>query len=274
MRWIGEAVSEKGVTERRFDVECDGRVVPGIVWTPAGEAVAGTERPLALLGHGGSLHKRTPYILSLARRLVRHSGIVAAAIDGPAHGDRENAREGEGDPGSDTYVQRRTTGWIPEWWSATTTDEMIADWRATLAELRALDGVGAGPVGYWGLSMGTIFGLPFVAAEPDVEVAVLGLMGAIGPTGDRLAGDAARITCPVLFLQQLEDELVPRPAAIELFDALGTDDKRLHAHPGAHAGVPVEEIDASEAFLARHLVKDVTAEVSERPRAAAGATPA
>ena len=36
------------------------------------------------------------------------------------------------------------------------------------------------------------------------------------------------------------------------FDAIGSLDKRLHAHPGVHSAVPVEEIDASEWFLARH----------------------
>jgi hypothetical protein len=57
----------------------------------------------------------------------------------------------------------------------------------------------------------------------------------------------------VLFLQQLDDELVPRDSAMELFLAIGSSDKRLHAHPGVHEAVPPEEFDQSEAFLARHL---------------------
>jgi hypothetical protein len=38
-----------------------------------------------------------------------------------------------------------------------------------------------------------------------------------------------------------------------LFRSLGSADKRLHAHPGLHSAVPPEEMEASEAFLSRHL---------------------
>ncbi|MBV9666022.1 MAG: dienelactone hydrolase family protein [Actinobacteria bacterium] len=236
MDFIAEPLVGKGVVERRFDLKVEDRLVPGIVWTP--EDAEGT-RPLVLIGHGGSLHKRTEYVLALARRLVRRNGIAAAAIDGPMHGDRGDTKDLSN---------------VAEWWNASTTDDMVADWKATLAAVQALPEVGKGRLGYWGLSMGTIFGLPFVASEPQVQVAVLGLMGAFGATADRLAADAAKITCPVLFLQQLEDELIPRPAVAELFDALGTRDKRLHANPGAHSAVPPEEFNVSQEFLASHLL--------------------
>jgi hypothetical protein len=57
----------------------------------------------------------------------------------------------------------------------------------------------------------------------------------------------------VLFLVQWDDELVPRDRAFELFSALEVRDKRLHANPGSHVEVPVEEFRASEQFLARTL---------------------
>jgi len=118
--------------------------------------------------------------------------------------------------------------------------------------VRELDEVGDGPLGYWGLSMGTMLGIPFVAATPDVRVAVLGLMGTFEPSLPWTAA-APAVRCPVLFLVQTDDELVRAEAAVELFRALGSKDKRLHAHPGLHSAVPLEEIDASESFLARHL---------------------
>ena len=68
-----------------------------------------------------------------------------------------------------------------------------------------------------------------------------------------MADAAAGITCPVLFLQQLDDELVPRDSALALFDALASQDKRLHANAGGHIDVPAEEIDAGVEFLARYL---------------------
>jgi dienelactone hydrolase len=133
------------------------------------------------------------------------------------------------------------------------TDEMVADYVATLDALQSLDSIGAGGVGWWGLSMGTILGLPFVAAEPRVRAAVLGLMGVAGPTRARIEADAHKIACPVLFLVQWDDELFARDAAFELFDALGSKDKRLHAAPGTHGALPEEAFEESERFLAKCL---------------------
>jgi fermentation-respiration switch protein FrsA (DUF1100 family) len=61
------------------------------------------------------------------------------------------------------------------------------------------------------------------------------------------------LACPILFIQQWHDQMVPRRDAFALFDALGSIDKRLHAHPGEHAAVPAEELLFSVEFLARHL---------------------
>ena len=56
LRWMGEPISEGGVTEHRFNLERQAGILPGILWTPTQH-----ERPLplVLLGHGGSGHKRT-----------------------------------------------------------------------------------------------------------------------------------------------------------------------------------------------------------------------
>jgi dienelactone hydrolase len=244
MDFIGEAECSHGVVERRFDVAGDSGIVPGIVWTP--DAAEGP-RPLVLVGHGGTGHKRMPYVLSLARRLVRHSGYAVAAIDGPGHGDR---------PGPLADSERPPEGGIRQTFMddmAAAADTMTTDWTTTLRELQKLEDVGHGPLGYWGLSMGTMFGCPFVAATPEIRCAVLGLMGTFADTNPWSTA-AARITCPVLFLVQTDDELVPPERALTLFRSIGSADKRLHAHPGAHAAVPTEEIDASEAFFTRSMI--------------------
>jgi len=232
----------RGVRERRFDADCEGRVVPGMLWTP--EDAAGP-RPLVLVGHGAGLSKTEPYVVALARRFVRHHGYAAAAIDGPLHGDRRSDAGG-----FDISFAESGQAWANH---PTLIDETIADWGATLDGLEALPDIGGGPVGYWGLSMGTIFGLPFVAAEPRVRAAVLGLMGRTGPTKERHAADAARISVPVLFLVQWDDELFPRQKALDLFDDLGTPDKRLHAGTGKHSEISVAEFEDTERFLAGHL---------------------
>lgn len=240
---ISEETTTHGVTERRFDVEGHSGQVPGILWTPQDASGA---RPLVLVGHGGGGHKRMPYVLSLARRLVRHAGYAVAAIDGPGHGERQGATL--------TSDGSETAG-IPQGFLdhvSAASEQMTADWGATLRSLRDRPDVGDGPLGYWGLSMGTMFGLPFVAATPDVRCAVLGLMGTFAE-GNPWGTAAASISCPVLFLVQTDDELVPVDTAMSLFRSISSKDKRLHAHPGAHSAVPVEEIDASEAFFAQHL---------------------
>jgi dienelactone hydrolase len=239
MEW-GNTETSMGVTERDFSISCNGRAVPGVLWSPQ-HAVAPT--PLVLIGHGGSGHKREAHLISLARRFVRHNGIAAATIDGPAHGNRKPA-------GTDNEsVAERRRRFIGD----RVTDMMVEDWKATLDALQKLPEIGVGRVGYWGLSMGTMFGLPLVAAEPRIEVAVLGLMGTAIGTGSRLRADAADVQCPVLFLQQWDDQLIPRESASELFGALATQDKRLHANPGLHSAIPREEFLGTQTFLARHL---------------------
>lgn len=216
-----------------------------MLWVP-GEprSEADDPLPLVLIGHGATRHKRIDYVVALARRLVREHDVAAVAIDGPGHGERRAV------PADDVTVFGE---FLAEWSRPATTDEMIADWKATLELVQSFPAVGRGPVGYWGLSMGTIYGIPLTAVEPSVRVAVFGLMGLVGPTRDRMAHDAARVDCPVLFIQQWNDSLIPRQHSFELFDALGTADKRLHSHPGDHAEVPAEELAFSARFLADRL---------------------
>jgi dienelactone hydrolase len=244
LEWVGDGDSDKtrGVRERGFRIARGARSIPGLLWTSEGVP----PKALVLLGHGAGGDKRQGYVLAFARRLVRHHGFAAAAIDGPVHGERRAE--------STTSELALGLSFRDAWRDdPTMTDEMVADWRATLDALQAPDVLGSTPVGWWGLSMGTILGLPVVAAESRISVAVLGLAGIMGPTKERLAHDAALVHCPVLFLAQWDDELVRRDRVFELFGAVASSDKRLHVNPGLHQDVPAEEFDASEQFLARHL---------------------
>lgn len=249
LAWGDEDVVVDGVRQRRFDVARDGAVAPGLLWTPPSPRTGAGAAPLVLLGHGGAGSKREGYIVSLARRLVRHHGIAAAAIDGPVHGDRRQ------DPHAPTalvlveFAQR----WAND--GEAMTDEMVADWRATLDALESSGEVDTSSVGWWGVSMGTIVGLPVVAAEPRITVAVLGLMGLTGPTRARIESDAPAVTCPLMFLVQWDDAMFPVPDALALWERVGSIDKRLLAHPGGHGALPTDAFDASARFLARHLLE-------------------
>jgi len=84
--------------------------------------------------------------------------------------------------------------------------------------------------------------------EPRVRAAVLGLAGSPG-----LAGTAARITVPVQFLVQWDDERIPRDRSLAVFGALGSAEKTLHANPGKHGDLPSFETGSALRFFARHL---------------------
>ncbi len=89
---------------------------------------------------------------------------------------------------------------------------------------------------------------PDVSPHPRITAAVLGLVGHA-----ELVAPAARVSAPVRFIMQWDDEFVARADALALYDALGSAEKSLHANPGSHADVPREERDSAERFLIRHL---------------------
>ena len=235
-----------GVTERLFTVDH----IPGVLWSPADAA---GRRPLLLLGHGGGHHKKAPAILARARRYATAFGFMVAAIDAPGHGDQPKSEQAER---SIAVIRERAAAGEPlgpqiARHNAALAERAVPEWVATLDALQELDAVGAGgPVGYWGVSMGGGIGVPFAAADPRITAAVFGLAG-----GETLAAAAARITVPVEYLLQWDDEVVPRQSGLTLFDAFASREKTLHANPGPHMGVPAFEMESSERFFARHLLE-------------------
>jgi len=240
LRWQ-DAHDPGGAATREFIVQRAGRRnVTGAVWLPEAAAPG---RPLILFGHGASGDRYQAPIPELACRFTSEAGYAVLSMDGPVHGLRQVGPGGRAALGPE--LQR------PE-----CVDDMVTDWQAAIATARGLDAIGTGPLAYFGLSMGSIFGIPLLATRTDVTVATLGLLGSTGAArhlGERLLGDAARIDCPLLFLMQLEDELFDRTGYLALFDALRSSDKRLHANPGLHPEIPAEEIDFAFAFMCAHL---------------------
>jgi dienelactone hydrolase len=242
MRFTGETSSD-GVTEQLFTLG----QIPGVLWTPDDGRGA---RPLILMGHGGGQHKKAPGIAARAHRFATEGGYAVAAVDAPNHGER---------PKDEEFVRvatenraRMAAGEDTAALVAALHDllagQAVAEWRAVITAVQALGHVGAGPVGYWGMSLGCGIGVPLLAAEPRVRAAVLGLLGVHG-----LAETAARVTAPVQFLLQWDDDRVPRDQSLALFDALASAEKTLHANPGRHGEIPGFETDSSLRFFARHL---------------------
>ena len=261
--------AEKGVVERRFDVKAcahdgergvDDEVVPGIMWLPDGSP---EPRPTILIGHGGTQHKRVPNVLGLARRFVRHLGYNAVAIDAPGHGDRVTdaasadatrarlqQRIAEGAGGASRGMQlspEEAKAWVER------TRRGVIEWKAVVDDIAESEHSN-GKIGYWGVSMGTAIGLPFVAAEPRIDAAVIGLAGLSNrPGADDFERAARSLTIPILFVFQWDDELMTRESGIGLFDAIGSSQKTMHVNPGGHVATPLFERDAYDAFFTRHL---------------------
>jgi len=223
MRFTSETTSN-GVSERLFTPGG----IPGVLWSPAD---ATGSRPLVLLGHGGGQHKKVPGLVARAHRYVTACGFAVAAIDAPGHGDRPRTEQDERFAAG---IRERMAAGEPigpqiAGDNAERSARAVPEWQATLDALQELGCVGAGgPVGFWGVSLGSAAGVPLVAA---------------------------RVTVPVEFLLQWDDELVPRDSGLALFDAFASREKTLHANPGRHTGVPAFELDSSERFFTRHLVE-------------------
>jgi len=244
LKWTKDAETIDGVSARDFAVERDGHTIPGVLWQPA--APAGRQ-PLILMGHGGSGHKRNARMTMLGKLFAGEYGWNAAAIDGPVHGDRGPVS----DAGHPAYREM--------WQRPDVVEQMSADWRATLDALTGLETVDGKRVGYWGVSMGTMFGLPFVAGEARVRVAVLGKAGMSGSSVLRSGVDvhfrkhAPQVRMPLLFSMQWDDERFERAGQLALYDALGAADKRLHAYPGQHVDNGPEAFVTQAEFLKRYL---------------------
>ena len=217
-----------------------GTRVPAVYWSPEVQS-----RGIVLASHGGGGHKLSEPVLAIAKACCAQ-GITVLAIDGPVHGDRR----ADGRVDYDFVMQAFNDAWLAGVGRTSMTD----DWRAALAALLAVPGHANLPIGYIGVSMGTAYGLPLVAAEPRIRAAALGLWSAKFPASEHLAGCAQRIQCPVWFTQQWNDEHFDREGTLALFDAIAAPDKMLTAYPGPHRLLEGQRLQEAVAFIARHLL--------------------
>ncbi|MEW5354026.1 dienelactone hydrolase family protein [Streptomyces sp. 16-176A] len=245
MHFTSERSLDGGVVERAFVLG----EVPGILWTPPSVS-ASAPVPLILLGHPPlGLRRMYPRLAERARH-VAADGYAAATIELPGSGDRprwpalDQARAElrgaikAGEPVGEGLVDALVLPLV---------EKSVPEWRASLDALLALPGIG-GPVGYSG---GVIsIGIRLALVEPRIAAAVL-FAGSLVPAA--LVEEARRVTVPLHVLLQWDDEGNDRQAALDLFDAFGSEQKTLHANMGGHTGVPQFEGEAAARFFARHL---------------------
>ncbi|WP_199422443.1 alpha/beta hydrolase [Actinotalea solisilvae] len=241
MRLISEHHLDDGLLERRLTVGD----VPAILWTAATSPVPA---PLLLLGHPGGLDAMYPRLAGRARHYVTY-GFAAAAVETPGAGDRPRSAAAEraradlrralaaGEPVAE-IVDRLVLPLV---------EAAVPEHQAALDALLTLPEIG-GPVGTDG---GVIsVGIRLAAVEPRVRAAVL-YAGSLIPAA--IVDEARSVTVPVQMLLQWDDEWNDRGQALDVYDALGSREKTLHANLGGHTGVPEFELDAAARFFARHL---------------------
>jgi hypothetical protein len=242
VRFISEKRLDNSILEREFTLG----EIPGILWTPGS---ASAPAPLILLGHQGGLQRMYPRVVARARHSAAE-GFATAAIELPWSGDRPGSAAADearadlrralraGEPVTDDIVDRLILPLV---------DKAVPEWRATLDALLELSEIG-GPVGFSGGAIS--IGVRLALVEPRISAAVL-FAGSFVP---RITFQEARqVTIPLHVLLQWDDEGNDRQVALDLFDALGSKVKSLHANMGGHAGVPQSAGDEAVRFFARHL---------------------
>ena len=239
MRFTSETRLDDGVLEREFTLG----EIPGILWTPGSAPAA-----LILNGHNGGLHKREPRLVARARHSAAQYGYAVAAIDAPGHGDRPRSGAEE-QVRADLRRAKEAGEPIEEILDALIVplvERAVPEWQATLDALLSLPEIG-GPVGYGGM---TAIGIRLAVVEPRISAAGF-FAGGFVPSAQR--EEARRVTIPLLFLLQWDDEGNDRRSALDLFDAFASKEKTLHANLGGHAGTPWFEVDDGARFFDRHL---------------------
>jgi alpha-beta hydrolase superfamily lysophospholipase len=187
---------------------------------------------VVVMAHGADNSRKARYV-EVAGKTWPRRGTAVIAMDCPRHGDRPDAAPLADPVGvlGDVLV------------------EFVRDHRR-LVDVVTTRWPGV-PVGFAGFSMGGLYGVPLVAADTRIAAAAIVIAGSTAVsyplrfgrldrrTRARIAVTdpavhAPRITDrPVLVLNADDDEIVPRQAAIALYDAFAGP-KELVFMPGTH----------------------------------------
>ncbi len=236
-QWAGR--SPDGVATREFRISRVGRRdITGALWMPDTPSGA---RSLVCFGHGASGDRYQFPASRLAADLTAQ-GIAMLSVEGPDHGLRQTGEGGR-------------AGMIADLLREDAMSDMCDDWNEAVELVCARNALDPARIGYFGLSMGSAYGIGFLAQRSRVAVAVLGLWADVEaiPHNETVLACARALTAPTLFLTQLDDEFLPVDGSISLFSAIGSADKRLHLNPGVHAEIPLDEVDFAAQFLTEHM---------------------
>ena len=228
-----------------FVLEVNQRKVPFCLWLPQQPNSESTKKfPLVLVGHGGSGHKKSQLVLDIAQILVGQYQIAVAAIDGPVHGDRR-------DVFSDGPIVRQEFRDL--WQSGNSVDTMVEDWQAAIDQLLKEPSIDSAKIAWYGISMGTAYGLPLVAVDSRIKASALGMWGTCRIPNERLIQDAKKTTTPVLFQTKHDDEIFTKEGQQHLYDLIASNQKELRSYPGGHTDPKTNQLEDIVEFLTSQL---------------------
>lgn len=216
---------------RRYRVEfagIQGDRVPAYLYVPKDGK---RTHPAVLLQYGSGGNKDTFYIVALGKQFVAR-GFVVLTIDVPNRGERRVR-----DPND-------TRGfWVRLLAGSGTLRQTMGDYSRAIDYLMSLPEVDHDRVGYAGISLGAITGIPFVAHDDRIRAmaSIVGGGNFLGALKVPIAPDVQAIAeqidpvyhvaliapRPLLLLNVTHDQLVPRFYAESLHQAAGEQAKKL-----------------------------------------------
>lgn len=223
-------------------IRASSKKIPAALWLPT---EGDRPYPLVMVGHGGSGHKTSDLVLDAVKELVEPLKIAVLAIDGPVHG----ARRVDSKDGVAVRQEFRDL-----WSRGGEVDSMVEDWKAALDNVCSRPEIDAKRIAWYGISMGTAYGLPVIAADARIRAAVLGMWGTCRKPSERLEKDALNVLIPVLFQTKFEDEIFTIEGQSALFNLLKSSQKRIVSYPGGHSDPKGEQLNDAVEFLQSHLV--------------------
>ena len=218
------------------NIEKEKRVVAGKVWY---SQMSSGMRPLLLIGHGELEDKDSVFVHDFMKLMCGKYGFVVATIDGPIHGDR---RFGTTDP---LLMQAE----FDQYWNDNeqSISSLALDWKLSLDALCELPEVDARCIAYFGMSMGTAYGLEFVANDLRINAATFGQWGTHRSHRERLLKAASRINCPIEFYAYEKDSNLSYQK--QLCEALRSTDKKWYTYPKPTIGANSKTMDQISNFF-------------------------
>lgn len=223
--------------EVRFSLEVAGERVPGLMFLPPEpEGLL----PFVLIQHPATSNKDDYFVEEPAKAWARR-GWACAGLDAPLHGERSNH-----DPMSIFRDRSRFPAIAAQF---------AAEVTAVIDALSATYPIDLSRLGFAGYSMGSMLGIPAVAADGRFKAAAFCLVGEGGLAGPA-SGLGAHVPklgrVAVRIVGKTDDQLIPREATEALYEALpGVKD--LVWLPGGHFEIGPDVVKAAGDWLKEHL---------------------